>query len=153
MEDARKREMMHCKTSRKSLDSADMPGPRRDQMAFTPQRKSRAIIQASQDEYDIERDSVASQSSSSTRKRLEPKFKVVGTKQLADCTEAQVQQWIEQTAKADMVKAGDLEYVTSKRKSISSFLRAHVSYPPLSVHGRACADILSATALQFMQSW
>jgi hypothetical protein len=103
MEDARKRELMHRKTSCKSLDFADMPGPRRDQMAFTPPRKSREIIPATQDEYDIERDSVSSRS---TRKRLQPKFKVVGTKQLADCTEAQVQEWIEQTAKADMPKAG-----------------------------------------------
>ncbi len=37
------------------------------QLAFTPQRKSRDIILASQDEYDIDRDSVASQSSRSTR--------------------------------------------------------------------------------------
>ena len=71
MEDARKRELMHRKTSRKSLDFADMPGPRRDQMAFTPPRKSREIIQATQDEYDIQRDSVSSRS---TRKRLQPKF-------------------------------------------------------------------------------
>ena len=134
MEDARKRELMHRKTCRKSLDFADMPGPRRNQMAFTPPRKSREIIPATQDEYDIERDSVSSRS---TRKRLQPKFKVVGTKQLrvADCTGAQVQEWIEQTAKADMLKAGNLEDVTSKRESIGGFLRAHVSCVPLFVCG------------------
>ncbi len=43
--------------------------------------------------------SVSSQSSRSTRERLQPKFKVVGTKQLADCTEPQIQDWIVQTAK------------------------------------------------------
>jgi hypothetical protein len=67
-------------TSRKSLDFAEMPELHREQLAFTPQRKSCEIILASQDQYDLEWDSVALQSSRSTRKRLQQKFKVVGTK-------------------------------------------------------------------------
>ncbi len=118
IEGARKRQLMNLKTSSKSLHFADMPEHRQDQLAFTPQRKSREIIPASTDEYDIERDSVASQSSRSISKHLQQKIKVVGTKQLADCTEAQVQEWMEQTFKADMLKAGDFEDVHSKRESI-----------------------------------
>ena len=52
VEDARKRDLVARKTTRKVLDFDEFPHPHRDSLTFTPPRKSREIIPASQDELD-----------------------------------------------------------------------------------------------------
>ena len=54
VEDARKRDLVARKTTRKSLGFDDYPHSRRDSLTFMPPRKSREIIPASQDELDFE---------------------------------------------------------------------------------------------------
>ena len=82
VEDARKRDLVARKTTRKSLDFDEYPQPRRDHLTFTPPRKSRDLTPASQDELDYKRDSVGSLHS--TSKRLQQRFRVNGTKSTTD---------------------------------------------------------------------
>jgi hypothetical protein len=136
VEDARKRDLVARKTTRKSLDFDEYPQPRRDPLTFTPPRKSRDVIPASQDDLDYERDSVGS--SRSTRKRLQEKFRVIGTKSTTEYSQQQIDEWIDATARADMLKAGDYEDVRSKREDIGGFVRANVSDAVFRVFLRAC---------------
>jgi hypothetical protein len=101
-------------------------------LTFTPPRKSRDVIPDSQDDLD----SVAS--SKSTRKRLQEKFRVIGTKSTTEYTQQQIDDWIHATARADMLKAGDYEDVRSKREDIGGFVRANVSDAVFRVFLRAC---------------
>ena len=114
LEDARKKELMHRKSAKQLLDFDEMPPPMKSRLAFTPPRKSRELIPASQEFGDFERDSLASQSS--TRKRLQEKFRVVGTKTTSDCTPQQILEWLHATARADMDKAGNNEDLHTKRE-------------------------------------
>ena len=128
LEDARKEQLIHRKSAKQSLDFEDeMPPPRsKSRLAFTPPRKSRELIPASQEFSDCERDSLASQSSS--RKRLQEKFRVVGTKYTSDCTPQQINEWLHATARADMNNAGNFEDLNTKRETIGGFVRANVSF-------------------------
>ena len=136
VEDARKRDLVARKSTRKSLDFDEYPQPRRDPLTFTPPRKSRDLIPASQDELDYERDSV--RSSSSTRRRLQQKFRVIGTKSTTDYSQQQIDEWIDATARADMLKASDYEDLRSKREDIGGFVRTNVSYAVFRPCQRAC---------------
>ena len=127
MENARERELMQRKTSKKSLDFDEMPQPPRDMLVCTPPRNSRDIIPASPDNCDFELDSFASQSSRSTLKRLQDKFSVIGSKTTSDSTLAQIQEWLNQTARAEMLKLGDYEDLRTKRETIGGFVPAHLS--------------------------
>jgi hypothetical protein len=132
VEDARKRDLVARKSTCKSLDFDEYPQPRRDMLTFTPPRKSRDVIPDSQDDLD----SVAS--SKSTRKRLQEKFRVIGTKSTTEYSQQQIDEWIDATARADMLKAGDYEDVRSKREDIGGFVRANVSDAVFRVFLRAC---------------
>ena len=129
LEDARKEQLIQRKSAKQSLDFEDeMPPPRsKSRLAFTPPRKSRELIPASQEFSDCERDSLASQSSS--RKRLQEKFRVVGTKSTSDCTPQQINEWLHATARADMNKAGNYEDLNTRRETIGGFVRTNVSFP------------------------
>ena len=128
LEDARKEQLIHRKSAKQSLDFEDeMPPPRsKSRLAFTPPRKSRELIPVSQEFSDCERDSLASQGS--TRKRLQEKFRVVGTKNTLDCTPQQITEWIQATARADMEKAGNYEDLNTKRDTIGGFVRTNVRF-------------------------
>ena len=128
LEDARKEQLIHRKSAKQSLDFEDeMPPPRsKSRLAFTPPRKSRELIPASQEFSDFERDSIASQSS--TRKRLQARFRIVGTKNTSECTPQQITEWLHATARADMEKAGNYEDLNSKRETIGGFVRSNVSF-------------------------
>ena len=136
VEDARKRDLVARKTTRKSLDFDEFPHPRRDRLTLTPPRKSRELIPASPDELEYERDSVGS--SRSTRRRLQEKFRVIGTKSTTDYSAQQIDEWIDATARADMLKAGDFEDLRSKREDIGGFVRTNVSYAVFRLCLRAC---------------
>ena len=86
------------------------------------------MILPSQEMHDFERDSLASNSSRSTRKRLQEKFRVVGSKKISDFTPAQIQELLNETTRADMLKAGDYEDIRSKREMIGGFVQSHVSF-------------------------
>ena len=96
MEDARKRDLLARRTTRKSLD------------------------------FEIK--GFGTRRSRSTRKCLQEKLRVIGSKSTTEYTKQQIDEWIEATARADMLKAGDFEDLHSKREDIGGFVRAHVSY-------------------------
>ena len=127
LEDTLKKELMHHKSAQKSIDFDEIPPQRRDQLVFTPPRKARERIPPSQEMHDFERDSLASTSSRSIRKRLQGKFRVVGSKKTSDFTPAQIQEWLHETARAEMLKAGDYEEIRTKREMLGGFVRSHVS--------------------------
>ena len=54
-------------------------------------------------------------------------FRVVGSKKTSDFTQAQIQEWLNETARAEMLKAGDYEEIRTKRKMLGGFVRFHVS--------------------------
>jgi hypothetical protein len=128
LEDARKAQLIHRKSAKQALDFEDdmPPPPRKSLLPFTPPCKSRELIPAWQEFSDGERDSLASQSS--TRKRLQEKFRIVGTKHTSECTPQQITDWLNATARADMEKAGNYEDLTSKRETIGGFVRSNVRY-------------------------
>ena len=53
---------------------------------------------------------------------IQEKFRIVGTKNTSDCTQQQVTEWLNATARADMEKAGNDEDLTSKRETIGGFV-------------------------------
>ena len=126
LEDARKQELMHHKSAKKFIDFDEMPPPSRSRFPFTPPSKSRERIPQSQEISDVERDSLAMQSS--TRKRLQEKFRVFGSKNTSEFTQQQISEWLNGTARADMSKAGDNGDLQTKREMIGGFVRANVSF-------------------------
>jgi hypothetical protein len=130
LEDARKAQLIHRKSAKQALDFEDdmPPPPRKSRLPFTPPCKSRELIPASQEFSlsDGERDSLASQSS--TRKRLQDKFRIVGTKNTSDCTQLQITEWLNATARAEMEKAGNYEDLNPKRETLGGFVRSNVRY-------------------------
>ena len=130
LEDARKEQLIHRKSAKQALDFEDdmPPPPRKSRLPFTPPCKSRELIPASQEFSlsDGERDSLASQSS--TRKRLQDKFRIVGTKNTSDCTQQQITEWLNATARAEMEKAGNYEDLNPKRETLGGSVRSNVRY-------------------------
>ena len=116
---------MQRKSAKQVLDFDEMPPPRKSRLAFTPPRKSRELIPASQEISDFERDSITSQSS--TRKRLQEKFRVVGTKNTSDCTPQQITEWLNTTA-IRHGEGGELRGTQTKREMIGGFVRVNVSF-------------------------
>ena len=77
-------------------------------------------------DYDIERDSLSSQSTRQ-RAQLQEKMKVVAVKLKKDYTPAQFNEWLQTYAKAEMAKAGPCEDLHCKGEHIGGFPRTHVS--------------------------
>jgi hypothetical protein len=87
-----------------------------------------------EDDYDFERDSLASQSSRPTRIRLQEKFRVIQVLDQAETTPADMKKWIEEHARAEMAKAGSYENLPARdTECIGGFMRAHVRLQLLSL--------------------
>ena len=63
---------------------------------------------------------------------------MIGTKSTTEFSQQQIDEWIDATARADMLKAGDYEDVRSKREDIGGLVRANVSDAVFCVFLRAC---------------
>ena len=122
LEDQRKQDLMARKAARKYLNFDDVRPPRGQQLQFTPPRKTRDLIPESDEES-----SMRSESSRSTRIRLQEKFKIVECKKFCDMSRADIDAWIENVAHADMLRAGNYEDLKTRAKSIGGFVQAHVS--------------------------
>ncbi len=98
---------------------------------FTPPRHAREQIRATQyddDDYDdYERDSLDSSQTGSTRIRLQERWRVIGTKDKATFTTADINKWVEEHAHAEMAKAGQFEDLRPAPTDVGGFKRAHVS--------------------------
>ena len=110
LEDQCKQELMggRGKTACKSLDYDEMQLPYRGRpQQFTPPRKGTQLISASQEDFDLEADSMKSQSSRTARTRLMKKIDVIRIKSKSEFTNEQINKWIAEHAKAEMAKGGE----------------------------------------------
>jgi hypothetical protein len=132
VEDTRKQELMSRKTARQSLEF-DSP-PRQHAKCrlpqFTPPRHAREQIEATQDDDDddIERDSLCSSQTGSTRIRLQERWRIIGTKDKATTTVHEIDQWIQEHGRAEMAKAGQFEDLRPASTNLGGFKRVHVSH-------------------------
>ncbi len=91
-----------------------------------------------EEDYDFdsvfERDSLASQSSRTTRIRLQEKFRVIQVLDKSETTSEDMRKWIEEQARAEMAKAGNYKDLPVRdTESIGGFKRAHVRLQMLSL--------------------
>ena len=135
VEDTRKQELMSRKTrtARQSLefDSPPRQPAKYRHPQFTPPRHTREQIQATHDDDDdddIERDSLCSSQTGSTRIRLQERWRIIGTKDKVSTPANEIQQWIEGHAVAEMAKAGHYEDLRPASTDVGGFKRVHVSY-------------------------
>ncbi len=90
-----------CEIPCESLNNFnDMQQPSRDQLYATTPRKPLVLIPESPEYCELELDSMVSQSSKSTRKRLQEKFRTIGMKLKLECKQPQIQDWMEEIARA-----------------------------------------------------
>ena len=131
LEDMRKQDLMQSqsKPSRKSLDFDSLQPPSRGRpQKFTPPRKASQLISASPEECDFEAESMTSQSSRTARTRLMETFREIGTKSKSEFTSDQINNWIADHAKAEMVRAGDLKDLRVKSTDVWGFKQANVRF-------------------------
>jgi hypothetical protein len=95
---------------------------------ITPPRRARDQIKATQDDDDeIERDSLCSSQTGSTRIRLQERWRVIGTKDKASSTLSETKEWIDEHGRAEMAKAGQFEDLRPAPTDAGGFKRVHVS--------------------------
>ena len=129
LEDLSKQELLQAqnKTARKSLAYDDMQPPSLGRpQKFTPPRRATQLISASPDDFEFEADSMTSQSSRTARTRLTEKFEVVRIFSKKEFTEERINKFIEDHAKAEMAKAGQLEDLLGRATNIGGFKQVNV---------------------------
>jgi hypothetical protein len=129
VEDSRKEQLMARKTARKSLPFDSPPkSARYRHEKFTPPRHAPEKIRCTQedDDFDFERDSLASQSSRTARTRLQEKWRFIGSQDKLTKSTEEIKEWIEVHAKAEMQKSGMYDDVTPVPGGFGGFKRAHV---------------------------
>ena len=97
----------------------------------SPVRKSRIQVMATPDDSDVERDSLRSQSSRSTRLRLQEKFEVIAEMATDDPDSDRVKEWIRKHALQVMAQAGTTDDLNPKDAAFGGFKRASVCVFPL----------------------
>ena len=131
LEDMRKQDLMQSrgKPSRKSLDFDSLQPPSRARpQKFTPPYKGPKLISASPEDFDFDAQSMTSQSSRTARTRLMAQFREIGTRSKSDFTPEQIKKWIEDHAKTEMLKAGDLEDLRRRASDVGGFRQANVRF-------------------------
>ena len=132
MEDTRKEHLINSRKSAKQSLAFDSPPPKQSKYRhekFTPPRHARELISATQydDDEEMERDSLSSSQTGSTRIRLQERWRVVGTKSKATVSPEEIKKWIEDHALAEMAKGGNYEDLRPVDTDIGGFKRSHVS--------------------------
>jgi len=97
----------------------------------SPVRKFRTQVMATPDDSDVERDSLRSQSSRSTRLRLQDKFEVIAEMATDDHESDRVKEWIRKHALQVMAQAGSTDDLNPKDAAFGGFKRASVCVFPL----------------------
>ena len=97
----------------------------------SPVRKARMEVVATPDDSDVERDSLRSQSSRSTRLRLQEKFEVIAEMSTDDPDSDRVKEWIRKHASQVMAQAGTADDLNPKDAAFGGFKRASVCAFPL----------------------
>jgi hypothetical protein len=127
-----KKDVLSCKPARNSqaLDFDSLPRPRKYcHEKLIPLRNARAIVWSKQEysDFDCEWDSLSSQSTCTFCVRLQEKFRVVGIKNKADNTPAEMREWMDDFARAELNEAGTLRNLQHDPRDLGGFKRAHVS--------------------------
>ena len=131
LEDMRKQDLMQSRgnLSRKSLDFDSLQPPSRARpQKFTPPYKGSKLISASPEDFDFDAQSMTSQSSRTARTRLMAQFREIGTRSKSEFTPEQIKKWIEDHAKTEMLKAGDLEDLRRRASDVGGFRQANVRF-------------------------
>ena len=125
----------HKNEKRRSQD-LDTESDRKRPAPFTPPKRGRTLVHdsdfdeadADPDEYDDE--SVTS--SKTPRKKIQPQWQLIGTKQKSQYSTDDIDRWLAASADAEMIKAGSIEEKHSRSgktaPSLGGFKLAHVSY-------------------------
>ncbi len=133
VEDTRKEHLMSHTTAHKSLP-LDSQLNLSHRAQFTPLRCSapvQIVPTQMEDDYDFTLDSLASQSSRTTRVRvrLQEKFRGIRVLDKADTTPADMKNWIVEYTRTEMAKAGSHEDLPARdAEFIGGFKRAHVRF-------------------------
>ena len=125
------RELETTKQSRKSarseFDFHPSP-PCKRHAPFTPPKHGRLLVPATQyEDEEFERDSLASQSSRTTRVRLIGKWTVVMVKLKSECAKDEAIEAFKIYADDELAKAGSCDDVVPRKDGLGYFKRAHVS--------------------------
>ena len=134
LEDMRKQDLMQSRgnLSRKSLDFDSLQPPHRVRpQKFTPPYKSSKLISASPEDFDFDARSMTSQSSRTARTRLMAPFREIGTRLKVEFNADEIKKWIEDHARTEMLKAGDLEDLRAKSTHVGGFRQANVRFLPI----------------------
>ena len=95
---------------------------------FTPPKHGRLLVPATQyDDEEFERDSLASQSSRTSRVRLIGKWTVVMVKHKSECAKDEAIDAFKLYADDELAKAGSCDDVVPRKDGLGYFKRAHVS--------------------------
>ena len=125
------RELETTKQSRKSarseFDFHPSP-PRKRHAPFTPPKHGRLLVPATQYEDDeFDRDSLTSQSSRTTRKKLIGEWTVVLVKLKSECSRDEAIDAFKEYADDEIAKAGSCEDVIPRKDGLGYFKRTHVN--------------------------
>jgi hypothetical protein len=119
-------------------DKVGDPGPatlahRARAAEFTPRRKKqRELVPPSPDSDDDDLESLASQASP-TRKKVQPKFLFVDSKDTPKCNQSEIRVWMQTFAIEQMNKAGPYIDKKPKETDLGGMKLAHVSLPSFSL--------------------
>ena len=127
-------QLQHKRDKRLRVDDDEVgdPGPatlahRARAAEFTPPRKKlRELVSPSPDSDDDEVESLASQASS-TRKKVQPKFVFVDSKDTPKCNQSEIRVWMQTFAIEQMNKAGPYIDKKPKETDLGGMKLAHVS--------------------------
>ncbi len=110
-----------------NVDSLHFPVPnsRKQYLNFTPQRKGREVVAATQEDEDMESDSLSSHSSR-RRKRLFAPWKLVLVKLKSKSTKLEVMQEFAEIAENDLLKSGFSDEARQSVDSLGGFKPAQV---------------------------
>ena len=105
-----------------------MPAPksRKRSLQFTPPRNAREVVQATQEDEDMELDSLSSQTSHSRRKRLIAPWKLILIKLKSKCTKQEVMEEFAEIAANDLLKAGVSDDYRRSEDALGGFKPAQV---------------------------
>ena len=106
------------KSRRTARQSLDFDSPRR--------KRSSDLVPPSIDDSDFERDSLRSQSSKSTRLRLQEQFILIAEKVTDDTESDSVKEWIRKHVSQVMAQAGNVDDLNPKDAALGGLDRAQV---------------------------